>query len=148
MQGAGEVPSQEARPPHEAAIGTAARGGAPASLSRCERVARRVRRDGGGGGGGGGGVARALRPAIYIYELPIEFNVQLWTTKSKDEDCTLRSYAESRSPRSYLRDPISEELTRRQYTPGHSGVVCLSARLTDDGGHFSSFAQVQTGQLN
>ena len=31
-------------------------------------------------------------PAIYLYELPIEFNLQLWTAKSKDEDCALRSY--------------------------------------------------------
>ena len=32
-------------------------------------------------------------PAIFVYELPIEFNVQLWTSKSKDEDCALRAYA-------------------------------------------------------
>ena len=31
-------------------------------------------------------------PAIFIYELPIEFNVLLWNTKSKDEDCALRAY--------------------------------------------------------
>ena len=31
-------------------------------------------------------------PAIFVYELPIEYNVQLWTSKSKDEDCALRAY--------------------------------------------------------
>ena len=36
-------------------------------------------------------------PAIFVYELPIEFNVQLWTTKSKDEDCALRAYTHNNS---------------------------------------------------
>ena len=31
-------------------------------------------------------------PAIYLYELPIEFNLRLWTSKSRDEDCALRAY--------------------------------------------------------
>lgn len=32
-------------------------------------------------------------PAVYVYELPLEFNLRLWTAKSKDEDCALRSYS-------------------------------------------------------
>ena len=27
-----------------------------------------------------------------MYELPLEFNLQLWTAKSRDEDCALRAY--------------------------------------------------------
>ena len=36
-------------------------------------------------------------PAIYIYELPIEFNLRLWTEKYRDEDCALRSYTQTNS---------------------------------------------------
>lgn len=36
-------------------------------------------------------------PAIYLYELPIEFNVRLWQLKHRDEDCALRSYTHTNS---------------------------------------------------
>jgi hypothetical protein len=44
-----------------------------------------------------GGAGGRPSPAIFVYELPIEFNVQLWTLKSKDEDCALRAYTHRNS---------------------------------------------------
>ena len=42
---------------------------------------------------GAGGARDAVpSPAIFVYELPIEFNVRLWTLKHREEDCALRAY--------------------------------------------------------
>ncbi len=72
-------------PPPEAAAASAAPAERPrGSGGACDRRAARVDRGG----------RRVPSPAIFVYELPIEFNVQLWTTKSKDEDCALRAYVE------------------------------------------------------
>ena len=47
-----------------------------------------------GGGGVGGGVTRAaLRPAIYVYELPVKFNYWLMETRMHPQDCTYRRYS-------------------------------------------------------
>ena len=67
--------------------------GSPLSVCSTASAATRTRLGMGLAPGGRKRVDGTPFPAIFVYELPIEFNVRLWTGKTRDEDCAVRAYS-------------------------------------------------------
>ena len=60
--------------------------------------------------------AWAVRPLIYVYELPPRFTTEMWSTKTEKKDCTIRAYTSRNSTR-YHMHAFGMEVAARQPSP-------------------------------